>query len=226
MKRLGISVVSLFLLGSGVWAQESIPTLDLSEPVRCKDTLPDSLSGTVSGPGGLTHAPPPPRLPLDLRLVAIEPLPLREGSKVTYEVELENVGDAPFLIPWGEKCYVPRYDDPSKLTAGVSLILDEYSESPKLARDWARGATNEPRTTRSLAPGEKARIRLSGTPNYSNYPDELKRRLEYQEEAMIDVRAELLLRGKPYRKYGYVRRKSSNVVAVEIALVQDERQAP
>ena len=75
----------------------------------------------------MIHGPPPPRLPLDLRLVDIEPQPLRVGGKVTYEVELENVGAAPFLIPWGTICDVPWNDpnNPNKLSAGVSLILDE-----------------------------------------------------------------------------------------------------
>ena len=220
MKPLDLIVVSWFLLGPGALAQESIPTLDLTEPVRCKDTLPDSLSGTVSGPGGLTHAPPPPRLPLDLRLFSIEPLPLREGSKVTYEVELENVGDTPFPVPWATKCDVP-WNDPNEVSAGVSLILDEYSESPKLARDWALGATDNPRTTRSLEPGEKARIRLSGTPYYSDYPDALKERLKHQAQAIVSVRAFIYLMGKPYWKYEFADRKSSNVVEVEIARVQE-----
>jgi hypothetical protein len=214
MKRLYPIVVGLFLLGVGAQAQEPIPTLDLTKPLWCEGQLPT----TGSGSGRLTGyegQPPPPRLALDLRLVDIEPLPLREGGKVTYEVELENVGAAPFLIPWGTICDV-TWNDPNKLTAGVSLILDEYPESGFFAYGSAYGMMNDPRTTRSLAPGEKVRIRLSGTIYYSDYPDPVKKLLEYQEKAVIDVRGSIYLRGKPYRKYFFATKKSSNVVAVEV----------
>ena len=228
MKPLDLIVVSLFLLVAGARAQESIPTLDLTKPLRCKDQLTKrtSISGTVGMLGGTSHGPSPPRVPLDLRLVAVEPLPLRNGSRVTYEVELENVGTVPFLIPWGTKCDVLQYDDLSKFRASVSLILDEYPESSSLAIDLAYGTTDDPRTMSSLAPGGKVRVRLDDTVYFSDYPNELKTQLTYQTQTNIDVRAKLYLSGKPYRKYGFAERKSSNVVAVEIALVQDERQAP
>ena len=214
MKSLDLIVASLFLLGVGAQAQEPIPTLDLTKPLWCEGQLPT----TGSGSGRLTGyegQPPPPRLALDLRLIGIEPRPLREGGKVTYEVELENVGAAPFLIPWGTICDV-TWNDPNKLTAGVSLILDEYPESGFFAYGVAYGMMNDPRTTRSLAPGGKARIRLSGTIYYSDYPDPVKKLLEYQEKAVIDVRGSIYLRGKPYRKYFFATKKSSNVVAVEV----------
>ena len=216
MKRLYLIVASLFLLGVGAQAQEPIPTLDLTKPLWCEGQLPTPGIGS----GGLTGyegQPPPPRLALDLRLVDIEPLPLPRFGKVVYEVELENVGAAPFLIPWGTICDV-TWNDPNKLTAGVSLILDEYPESGSFAYGSAYGMMNDPRTTRSLAPGEKVRIRLSEVFNLSgsNTPDPVKKLLEYQEKAIIDVRAVLNLTGKPYRKYFFAERKSSNVVAVEV----------
>ena len=217
MKSLDLIVASLFLLGVGAQAQEPIPTLDLTKPLWCEGQLP--TTGIGSGSATLVgHRPPPPRVPLDLRLIGIEPRPLREGGKVTYEVELENVGAAPFLIPWGTICDV-TWNDPNKLTAGVSLILDEYPESGFFAYGVAYGMMNDPRTTRSLAPGEKVRIRLSEGFNLSgsNTPDPVKKLLEYQEKAVIDVRGSIHLRGKPYRKYFLATKKSSNVVAVEVS---------
>ena len=218
MKPLDLIVVGLFLLGVGAQAQESIPTLDLTQPVSCGGEKLTTITGIVEGVGGGSpHGPPPPRLPLDLRLVDIEPLPLRLGGKVTYEVELENVGAAPFLIPWGTICDV-TWNDPNTLKAGVSLILDEYPESGFFAYEVAYGMMNDPRTTRSLAPGEKMRIRLSDVFNLStsNTPDRVKKLLECQEKAVIDVRGSIYLSGKPYRKYFLAERKSSNVVAVEV----------
>ena len=103
-------VASLFLLGVGAQAQEPIPTLDLTKPLWCEGQLPT----TGIGSGSVTwvsHRPPPPRVPLDLRLIGIEPRPLREGGKVTYEVELKNVGAVPLLIPWGTICDVMASDD-------------------------------------------------------------------------------------------------------------------
>ena len=218
MKSLDLIVVGLFLLGVGAQAQEPIPTLDLTKPLWCEGQLP--TTGIGSGSGRLTGyegQPPPPRLPLDLRLVDIEPLPLPRFGKVVYEVELENVGAAPFLIPWGTICDV-TWNDPNKLTAGVSLILDEYPESGFFAYGSAYGMMNDPRTTRSLAPGEKVRIRLSEVFNLlgSNTPDPVKKLFEYQEKAVIDVRGSIYLSGKPYRKYFLATKKSSNVVAVEV----------
>ena len=220
MKRLYLIVISLFLLGVGAQAQEPIPTLDLTKPLWCEDQLPKKLTGSGSATW-VSHRPPPPRVPLDLRLIGIEPRPLREGGKVTYEVELENVGAAPLLIPWGTICDVMASDDTNEVAVGVSLIADEYPESPTFVSNskYGYGLMDDPRTTRSLAPGGKARIRLSGTIYYSDYPDQLKNRLNYQTQAIIDVRAMLHLTGKPYKKYGYgnyVNRKSSNVAAVEV----------
>ena len=222
MKPLDLIVVGLFLLGVGAQAQEPIPTLDLTKPLWCEGQLPTTISGIVGGTGGgLIHGPPPPRLPLDLRLVDIEPLPLPQFGKVVYEVELENVGAVPFLIPWGTICDVPWNDpnNPNKLSAGVSLILDEYPESDFFAYGVAYGMMNDPRTTRSLASGEKVRIRLSEVFNLSgsNTPDPVKKLLEYQEKAVIDVRGNIYLRGKPYRKYFFATKKSSNVLAVEVS---------
>ena len=223
MKPLDLIVVGLFLLGVGAQAQEPIPTLDLTQPVSCEDEMPMTISGNivVGTGGGLIHGPPPPRLPLDLRLVDIEPQPLRVGGKVTYEVELENVGAAPFLIPWGTICDVPWNDpnNPNKLSAGVSLILDEYSERSSFA--YGRrvyGMMDNPRIMRSLAPGEQVRIRVSSTIDFSrsDAPDLARRLLKYQTKAVIDVRASVYLRGKPYWKYASAERKSSNVVAVEV----------
>ena len=218
MKSLDLIVVGLFLLGPGARAQESIPTLDLTQPVSCGGEKLTTISGIVEGVGGGSpHGPPPPRLPLDLRLVDIEPLPLPRFGKVVYEVELKNVGAVPFLIPWGTICDVP-WNDPNQLSAGVSLILDEYPESDSFAYGGAYGMMNDPRTTRSLAPGEKIRIRLSAAFNLSgsNTPDRVKKLFKYQEKAVIDVRGSIYLSGKSYRKYISGKRKSSNVVAVEV----------
>ena len=216
MKSLDLIVVGLFLLGVGAQAQEPIPTLDLTKPLWCEGQLPTTGIGS-GGRTGYEGQPPPPRLALDLRLVDIEPLPLPRFGKVVYEVELENVGAAPFLIPWGTICDV-TWNDPNKLTAGVSLILDEYPESGFFAYGSAYGMMNDPRTTRSLAPGEKVRIRLSEVFNLlgSNTPDPVKKLFEYQEKAVIDVRGSIYLSGKPYRKYFLATKKSSNVVAVEV----------
>ena len=227
MKSLDLIVASLFLLGPGAQAQESMPTLDLTQPVSCEDEKLTTISGIVVGTGGgLIHGPPPPLLPLDLRLVDIEPRPLREGGKVTYEVELENVGAAPFLIPWGTECDLLRgrgphrrvRNDPNKVSAGVSLILDEYPErSPFAYGRGAYGMMDTPRITRSLAPGEKVRIRLSGIIDFSrDDPPDPVRALDYQTKTVIDVRASIYLHGRPYRKYISGKRKSSNVVAVEV----------
>ena len=220
MKRLYLIVVGLFLLGVGAQAQEPIPTLDLTKPLWCEGQLP--TTGIGSGSATLVgHRPPPPRVPLDLRLIGIEPRPLREGGKVTYEVELKNVGAAPFLIPWGTICDVAWNDDPNEVSAGVSLILDEYPErSPFAYGRGAYGMMDTPRITRSLAPGEKVRIRLSGIIDFSrDDPPDPVRALDYQTKTVIDVRAVLHLTGKPYKKYGYgnyVNRKSSNIVAVGV----------
>ena len=107
----------------------------------------------------------------------------------------------------------------ARCKAGFSfLILDEYPESGFFAYGSAYGMMNDPRTTRSLASGEKVRIRLSEVFNLSgsNTPDPVKKLFEYQEKAVIDVRGSIYLRGKPYRKYFFAERKSSNVVAVEV----------
>ena len=96
MKRLYLIVVGLFLLGPGARAQESIPTLDLTQPVSCGGEKLTTISGIVEGVGGGSpHGPPPPRLPLDLRLVDIEPRPLREGGQGHLRGRVRECGSRP-----------------------------------------------------------------------------------------------------------------------------------
>ena len=158
MKRLYLIVVSLFLLPAGARAQESIPTLDLTKPASCEDEEGGTVVGRIIA--GVTHAPPPQRLPLDLRLVHIEPRPLIWFEDVTYEVELENVGDAPIQMPWGTECDVPRGNDPDKVTAWVQLMLDEDPDNTEFAGESFYGMLNDPGTLRSVAPGGKVRVRI------------------------------------------------------------------
>ncbi len=124
------ALFGICLLAATAAAQSPMPTLDLTKPLSCVN---DRMFGGGSGGGvGYEGEPPPPRLPLVMRLVQVEPKPVKWLHKLIFEVELENAGAAPFRIPWATECDV-NVDDPDLVTVDVSLMPVGYPDSDQIS---------------------------------------------------------------------------------------------
>ena len=99
IRSLLLRFSTIFCLGlvTLLCQQQSEPLLDLTRP----DPRPEQATGTGSG-GGVggsdTRIEDPP---FQMTLEGVEPGEYPFGSRLVYEVVLENTSDSGFVIPWG-----------------------------------------------------------------------------------------------------------------------------
>ncbi len=124
----------------------NVETLDLT-------TAPPAARGVRLPVGGSPARNVRP--PLYVTLLSVDKKHVRIGEEVTYEVVLENTAGVPVTIPWSTS--QPAAGAPVA-EAHVALVTQG-----DLTRDqFIGGRILYGSSTRTLAPGEKVRIRASG----------------------------------------------------------------
>ncbi len=146
-----------------------------------------------------------------MRLVQVEPQPVKWEHKLIFEVELENAGPAPFRIPWATVCDV-NVDDPDLVTVDVSLMPVGYPDSDHLAFGVVFGSRKDTNTTRAIAPREKVRIRFASEAREGQ--GIVRQRLEGQPKVIVDIVARFAFVRGGEKEYAPL--LSRNIVALEI----------
>lgn len=154
MRLLLILAVAVALSAIAI-AQQPVVTTAQDRPV---DVL-DLTSAPASTRGVQLPATGSPvrnqRPPIYLTLLSVDKKQVRIGEDVTYEVVLENTAGVPVILPWSTS---PPAGGAAVAEAHLALVVQG-----DIARDqYIAGRILYGSSTRTLAPGEKVRIRASG----------------------------------------------------------------
>jgi len=154
MKALSFVVMAVVAV-SAVGAASSEHFLDLTKPGIVATAPAKNVGHGIGHSGG--H---PPALPLRLTLSRLDRQVYVFGSAITYEVTVENIGEAPFKMPWSVDRARIEGEGTSFLQGFLSLlIVDPDGGEHLIGTVILDGSELFADTLETVLPGEIARIR-------------------------------------------------------------------
>jgi hypothetical protein len=164
MKRVLVTLVCFGLLVvAHATGQSRNHVLDLtrSDVVR-------SAPATETGSGSGSSGERPLRLPLELRISALDRAHYAVGDRVVYEITMKNASTAPFVLPWSVDRALVEESSSSFVQGTLALaIVDQHEQEYLSCAVILDGSEAVPGSTEKLAPGETATIRATGILNFS-----------------------------------------------------------
>lgn len=214
MQIMRLTCAFLLLAAAGVAELQSTAVLviDSTKPQDCAGNRPSRGSGGLIGSEGQQPAKP---FPLALRLMNVNPHPLRWSGSVAYDIELLNEGKEPVSFPWATECDV-RWDDPALVTVGVGLKIEGDPGNEPFAFVVIYGSKADERQMRRIAPGERVTVRVVGLLRGARAGGDIVRRLEAQPKINANVLVEMTLIRGGDRWRPYLPMRSVNAMAVDI----------
>lgn len=158
-----VVVVTITLMGQ---ARGQTYRLDLTTSAVAGSTS-DSATVESDVPGGTVR-----QLPLSIRLLARDRGEYRNGSDIVYEVEVRNVGNDTFAMPWsGDQSAFEGVLSRSAMT--ISLEVNPGNDQTRIVvNTLLMAAESVPNSSQQLMPGDRAIVKAQGTVHV--WPDQIK----------------------------------------------------